>query len=108
MAPSQPGPAPIAARNAGNTAVAVSWLQSLNRLVSPTPRTVRLSQDCFAADADMRKQFTGRGPQSKVPRAMSEGSDSRRRSLYQCAADSKAAARLPHSKQTTSSRGGRE
>src|SRR5213080_4243373 len=31
-------------------AVAVSWLQSLNRLVRPTPRTVRLSQDCLDAE----------------------------------------------------------
>src|SRR6266581_2398749 len=53
MAPSQAGPAPIAARNAGRTAVAVSWLQSLKRLVRPTPRTVRLSQDCCCEDSGM-------------------------------------------------------
>src|SRR5712664_2509245 len=46
MAPSHAGPAPIAARKAGRMAVAVSWLQSLKRLVRPTPMTVRLSQDC--------------------------------------------------------------
>src|ERR1700676_4728011 len=50
IAPSHAGPAPIDAKNAGRTAVAVSWLQSLNKLVSPTPKTVRLSQDfCLAA-----------------------------------------------------------
>src|ERR1700747_371191 len=58
MAPSQAGPAPIAARNAGRTAVAVSWLQSLNRLVRPTPRTVRLSQACFFVDSGTGGQFT--------------------------------------------------
>src|SRR4029077_14830663 len=46
MAPSQTGPAPMAARNPGSRAFAVSWLQSQKRLVSPTPRTVRLSHDC--------------------------------------------------------------
>src|SRR6266850_2105369 len=46
MAPSHTGPAPMVARNAGSTAVAISWLQSLKRLVRPTPRTVRFSQDC--------------------------------------------------------------
>src|ERR1700682_5599950 len=53
MAPSHTGPAPIAAKKAGSTAVAVSWLQSLKRLVSPTPRTVRLSQDLFSPDSAM-------------------------------------------------------
>src|SRR5271169_3004003 len=47
MAPSHAGPAPIATRNAGSTAVAISWLQSLNRLVMPTPKTVRVSQFSF-------------------------------------------------------------
>src|SRR5712664_2913475 len=46
MAPSHTGPAPMVARKAGSTAVAISWLQSLKRLVRATPRTVRLSQDC--------------------------------------------------------------
>src|SRR6266446_894825 len=58
MAPSQPGPAPIDARNAGSTAVAVSWLQSLNRLVTPTPRTVRFSQDLFCGASAIAKEFT--------------------------------------------------
>src|SRR5215467_6070416 len=58
IAPSHAGPAPIAVRKAGKTAVAVSWLQSLNRLVRPTPSTVRLSQDCFSEPSRMRKQFT--------------------------------------------------
>src|SRR5256884_3686266 len=62
MAPSQAGPAPIAPRKAGKTAVAVSWLQSLNRLVRPTPRTVRLSQGCFSAASDIRGQFTQLSP----------------------------------------------
>jgi len=44
IAPSQAGPAPMKARKVGRIAVAVSWLQSLKRLVRPTPRTVRLSQ----------------------------------------------------------------
>ena len=33
--PSHAGPAPIAARNAGSIAVAVSWLQSLNKTGEP-------------------------------------------------------------------------
>src|SRR6267143_2688256 len=53
MAPSHAGPAPMVARNAGSTAVAISWLQSLKRLVSPTPRTVRLSQDCSCGASAM-------------------------------------------------------
>src|SRR6516225_9678207 len=60
MAPSHAGPAPTVARKAGNTAVAVSWLQSLNRLVRPTPRTVRLSQGCFSAASRIGGQFTAR------------------------------------------------
>src|SRR5262249_13492271 len=65
MAPSQAGPAPIAPRNVGKTAVAVSWLQSLNRLVRATPRTVRLSQDCFSAASGMSKKFTVVSPRVK-------------------------------------------
>src|ERR1700736_5398486 len=57
IAPSQAGPAPIAARNAGRTAVAVSWLQSLNRLVKPTPRTVRFSHDLFLGESKIFLQF---------------------------------------------------
>lgn len=57
MAPSQTGPAPIAARKAGSTAVAVSWLQSLNKLVRPTPRTVRLSQEVRCEDSGTAEQF---------------------------------------------------
>src|SRR6266849_9018377 len=53
MAPSHAGPAPIAARNVGRMAVAVSWLQSLKRLVRPTPTTVRLSQDCSCGKSAM-------------------------------------------------------
>src|SRR5205823_3777717 len=68
IAPSHAGPAPIAARKAGKTAVAVSWLQSLNRLVRPTPRTVRLSQDCFCGGSDMWKQFTVDCSQLIVPK----------------------------------------
>ena len=33
-------------RRVGRAAVAISWLQSLNRLVSETPSVVRLSQCC--------------------------------------------------------------
>src|SRR5882672_11306243 len=66
MAPSHAGPAPIAARNAGRMAVAVSWLQSLKRLVRPTPRTVRLSQDCLWGASAMGKQFTVESSQLEV------------------------------------------
>src|SRR6266446_1209833 len=66
IAPSQAGPAPMAARNAGRIAVAVSWLQSLNRLVRPTPRTVRLSQDCFSWASGMVGQFTVESSKLKV------------------------------------------
>src|SRR5262249_10453593 len=72
IAPSHAGPAPITARNAGKTAVAVSWLQSLSRLVRPTPSTVRLSQDCLAAASGMRKQFTSDSSQLKVQGANSK------------------------------------
>src|SRR5580704_8464915 len=58
MTPSHAGPAPIAARNAGRIAVAVSWLQSLKRLVRPTPRTVRFNQGRFSGLSAMREQFT--------------------------------------------------
>src|SRR5712675_302993 len=48
IAPSHAGPAPIAAKNAGSTAVAVSWLQSEKSEVRPTPSTVRFSHAaCF-------------------------------------------------------------
>src|SRR5437016_9627413 len=66
MAPSHAGPAPMAARNAGSTAVAVSWLQSLKRLVRPTPRTVRLSQECFSVVPGMGRQFTVERSKLKV------------------------------------------
>ena len=50
MAPSHAGPAPMTARKAGRTEVAVSWAQSEKREVRPTPRTVRLSQRVFWGD----------------------------------------------------------
>jgi hypothetical protein len=50
----------MAARNAGSIAVAVSWLQSLKRLVSPTPRTVRFNQDLFCDVSGMEEEFTVR------------------------------------------------
>src|SRR5580704_10060468 len=58
--PSHAGPAPIAARKAGRIAVAVSWLQSLKRLVRPTPRTVRFSQDLFCESSAMKKRVYSR------------------------------------------------
>ena len=48
MTPSQPGPAPSEARKAGRIAVAISWLQSLNKLVSPIPSVVRFNQNVCA------------------------------------------------------------
>src|SRR5712692_4228901 len=44
MMPSQPGPAPREAQNAGRIVVATSWLQSLKKLVSPTPTAARFNQ----------------------------------------------------------------
>src|SRR2546427_9647867 len=66
MAPSHIGPAPMAARNAGSTAVAVSWLQSLKRLVRPTPSTVRFSQDCSSGASGMGRQFIVESAKLKV------------------------------------------
>src|SRR2546430_14428004 len=66
MAPSHIGPAPMAARNAGSTAVAVSWLQSLKRLVRPTPSTVRFSQDCSSGASGMGRQFIVESSKLKV------------------------------------------
>src|SRR5882724_5948438 len=60
IAPNHAGPAPIAAKNAGSTAVAVSWLQSPNKLVSPTPRTVRFSHDFCSVDSAIVFEFVTR------------------------------------------------
>src|SRR5207237_6012400 len=95
IAPSHAGPAPIAARNAGRTAVAVSWLQSLNRLVRPTPSTVRLSQDCFSADSGMRKQFTVDSSQLKVQNVIVTWLRITHTIGFQERRNSKAAARQP-------------
>src|SRR2546425_4992820 len=80
MAPSHAGPAPMAARNAGRTAVAVSWLQSLKRLVSPTPRTVRLSQDRVGEASGIEKESTVESWEFKVRKgARNKTDDCKRR-----------------------------
>ena len=48
----------VAEQHAGSIAVAVSWLQSLKRLVSPMPRTVRFNQDLFCDSSGMEGEFT--------------------------------------------------
>ena len=80
IAPNHAGPAPMEARKAGRTAVAVSWLQSLKRLVRPTPSTVRFSQDLLSVFSVMghtaiERAFTlaGCGKRESVRRRLGRG-----------------------------------
>ncbi len=47
MIPSAAAPAPIDARNAGSTAVIISWLKSLKSDARPRPNRLRVIQRVF-------------------------------------------------------------
>jgi hypothetical protein len=60
--------APIIARNAGSTAVAISCPQSLRRLVTPMPTTFRFNQRSRPAQGRQQLKSTSFMASSKRPR----------------------------------------